>query len=439
MQSTQQIQHVLNVGIFSDERVLQILHILQTLSDNCFSKLHEVANEGQPNTEEYAFRFRKGLNSIELWKQNIKNEITKQAIEAYKELPILYKYAIVRYLQELYKHDDRKVIPVNIPPLQDFIHSYYLKLAKSKYMQNLEFLKVYGLERTHMHMEALRSVLMDFARDSIYDVPTSSTVLGDRIQDYRPVENHIRGLRGVERDVTPDDTVSQRGDQPFRDEFQQSGRTDRTSDSDSDNSNKGGNDDMDMRSNVERGRGSDRRGFNDSDRVGGSGRRNDRGSDMKNDQGSDRRNDQGSDRRNDQDSDRKSKVNSDRRNDSEQDVKKESQRVTQSPTRSHHSKHSVRPSKIGQPIQQNDQPQQTQQNDQPQPHNKTEFIQQPSKPTPTPPSGQSRGLEVVKEDNSDDSDKHSRVSESSSSSSQSPKSPTSLHTIHIQSKQQVFE
>ena len=261
MQSTQQIQHVLNVGIFSDERVLQILHILQTLSDNCFSKLHEVANEGQPNTEEYAFRFRKGLNSIELWKQNIKNEITKQAIEAYKELPILYKYAIVRYLQELYKHDDRKVIPVNIPPLQDFIHSYYLKLAKSKYMQNLEFLKVYGLERTHMHMEALRSVLMDFARDSIYDVPTSSTVLGDRIQDYRPVENHIRGLRGVERDVTPDDSVSQRGDQPFRDEFQQSGRTDRTSDSDSDNSNKGGNDDMDMRSNVERGRGSDRRGF----------------------------------------------------------------------------------------------------------------------------------------------------------------------------------
>jgi hypothetical protein len=214
------IQHVLYAGIFSDERVLQVLHILQTLSDNCFSKLHEVANEGQPSSGEYAIRFRKGLDSIEFWKQNIKNEETKQAIEKYKELPILYKYAIVRYLQELFKHDNRRVIPVSAPPLQDFIHSYYLKLAKSSYMQKLEFLKVYGLERTHMHMEALRSVLMDFARDSIYDAPSSSSVMGDRIQDYRPVENHIRGLRGVERDVTPGDSVSQRGDRPFQDEFQ---------------------------------------------------------------------------------------------------------------------------------------------------------------------------------------------------------------------------
>ena len=210
------VQH-LYTGIFSDERMLQVLHIMQNLSDNCFSKLHEVVNEGRPSTSEYAIRFRKGLDSIEFWKQNIKNEETKQAVAKYKELPILYKYAIVRYLKELFKHDERQVIPVNVPPLQEFIHSYYSKLAKTNYMQKLEFLNVYGLERTHMHMEALRSVLMDFARDSIYQNTNSSSVVTGAI---RPVENLISGLVCVERNVTPEDSVSQRGNKPFHDEYQ---------------------------------------------------------------------------------------------------------------------------------------------------------------------------------------------------------------------------
>ena len=225
MISSTPVQH-LYTGIFSDERILQILHIMQTLSDNCFSKLHEVANEGRPSTTEYAIRFRKGLDSIEFWKQNIKNEETKQAVLRYKELPILYKYAIVRYLKELFKHDERQVIPVNIPPLQDFIHSYYSKLAKTSYMQKLEFLNVYGLERTHMHMEALRSVLMDFARDSIYQTPMSSSVMGDKMPDNQPIQNNIRGLVRVERDVTPWDSVSQRGEKPFQDDYQDNNKRD---------------------------------------------------------------------------------------------------------------------------------------------------------------------------------------------------------------------
>jgi hypothetical protein len=215
MLSSTPVQH-LYTGIFSDERMLQVLHIMQNLSDNCFSKLHEVVNEGRPSTSDYAIRFRKGLDSIEFWKQNIKNEETKQAVAKYKELPILYKYAIVRYLKELFKHDERQVIPVNVPPLQEFIHSYYSKLAKTNYMQKLEFLNVYGLERTHMHMEALRSVLMDFARDSIYQNLNSSSVTGA----IRPVENLISGLVCVERNVTPEDSVSQRGNKPFHDEYQ---------------------------------------------------------------------------------------------------------------------------------------------------------------------------------------------------------------------------
>ena len=214
IQHTTPVQ-MLYTGIYSDERVLQLLHILQALSEHCFSKLHEVSNEGRPSSTEYANRFRKGLDSIEFWKTEIKSEETKLALQHYPELGALYKYAIVCYLKELYKNERTERIPVSIPPLQDFLHAYYVALSKTSYMQKLEFLNVYGLERTHMHMEALRTILMDFTRHSVYRATTSS----EMTYVHPPVSSSIRGLVSVEKDVTPWDSVSQRGDRQYEDEI----------------------------------------------------------------------------------------------------------------------------------------------------------------------------------------------------------------------------
>lgn len=200
-------------GIFSDERVLQLLHILQSMSEHCFSKLHEVSNEGRPTSTEYAIRFRKGLDSIEYWKTEVKTEQTRVALQQYPELGALYKYAIVCYLKELYKNERSERIPVSIPPLQDFVHAYYVALSKTSYMQKLEFLNVYGLERTHMHMESLRSTLMEFTRHSVYRTPPVDI-------PYTVASTPaIRGLVSVEKDITPGDSVSQRGDNPYEDEI----------------------------------------------------------------------------------------------------------------------------------------------------------------------------------------------------------------------------
>jgi len=198
---------MLYTGIFTDERVLQLLHILQALSENCFSKLHEVSNEGQPSSTEYARRFKRGLDSIEFWKPEVKMAETTNAIQQYPELGALYKYTIVRYLKELYKNERADKIPISIPPLHDFVHSYYVALSKTSYMQKLEFLNVYGLERTHMHMEALRNILMEFTRHSIYK-PNN---LYDNISYMEPTTSAPVGLVQIERDITPDDSVSQRG------------------------------------------------------------------------------------------------------------------------------------------------------------------------------------------------------------------------------------
>lgn len=227
--STQPVQ-MLYSGIFTDERILQLLRVMQTLSEHCFSKLHEVSNEGRPSSSEYAQRFRRGLDSIEYWRSEIKAEETRQALNKFPELGVLYKYAIVCYLKELYKNERTDRIPVSIPPLQDFIHSYYVALSKTSYMQKLEFLNVYGLERTHMHMESLRAVLMDFTRHSIYKPASSSDVLlGSGMGGFgsgightnTPSTGAIRGLVSVEKDVTQWDSVSQRGDRQFEDEVQE--------------------------------------------------------------------------------------------------------------------------------------------------------------------------------------------------------------------------
>jgi hypothetical protein len=214
IQHTTPVQ-MLYTGIYSDERVLQLLHILQTLSEHCFSKLHEVSNEGRPSSTEYANRFRKGLDSIEFWRTEIKSEETNLALQHYPELGALYKYAIVCYLKELYKNERTERIPVSIPPLQDFLHAYYVALSKTSYMQKLEFLNVYGLERTHMHMEALRTILMEFTRHSVYRAKTSP----EMTYVNPSVSSTIRGLVSVEKDVTPWDSVSQRGDRQYEDEI----------------------------------------------------------------------------------------------------------------------------------------------------------------------------------------------------------------------------
>jgi hypothetical protein len=220
--SAQPVQ-MLYSGIFTDERILQLLRVMQTLSEHCFSKLHDVSNEGRPSSSEYAQRFRRGLDSIEYWRSEIKAEETRQALNKFPELGVLYKYAIVCYLKELYKNERTDRIPVSIPPLQDFIHSYYVALSKTSYMQKLEFLNVYGLERTHMHMESLRAVLMDFTRHSIYKPASSSDVLFGNGMGHTntPSTGAIRGLVSVEKDVTQWDSVSQRGDRQFEDEVQE--------------------------------------------------------------------------------------------------------------------------------------------------------------------------------------------------------------------------
>lgn len=189
----------LYTGIFKNERILQLLYIIQQLGDRCFQKLNEVASEGHPSGSEYVHRFRLGLESILSWKTDVRVAEANQAIRKYPEIVTLYKYAIVYYIQEVYKQENTTQIDVSIPPFHDFLHSYYTALSRSSCMQRLEYFNVYGLERTHVHIEALRAALIECTKSATY-----------RPSNVYDTEG-IVGLVNVEKDITPWDSVSQRG------------------------------------------------------------------------------------------------------------------------------------------------------------------------------------------------------------------------------------
>jgi hypothetical protein len=95
---------------------------------------------------------------------------------------------------------------VSIPPFHDFLHSYYSSLASNTCMKRMEFFNIYGLQRTHVHMEALRNTLMASTRASVY----YSQPYYDPSTYYQ--NEGIDGLLRVEKDLTPWDSVSKRGD-----------------------------------------------------------------------------------------------------------------------------------------------------------------------------------------------------------------------------------
>jgi hypothetical protein len=154
----------LYAGVFRDERVLQLLHILAQIADSTFYKLHEVSKDKVTNHALYVKRFQTGLGSLLVWKTPVRVNVANSAMEEFRELKVLYKYAIIRYLKELYKHEQSAQIPVSIPPFHDFLHSYFSALAQSTCMKNLNFFTLNPTERTHLHMEALRQALIQSTR-----------------------------------------------------------------------------------------------------------------------------------------------------------------------------------------------------------------------------------------------------------------------------------
>lgn len=194
----------MHTGIFKDERVLQFLHILINLAESIFQTLKKVAQENTLNNPRlFIQRFRKGLDVLLSWKLHIRMEIAQSALEEYGYLDKLYHYTIIRYLKELFKHEKHAEIPVHIPPFHEFLYTFYCNLAQSNVMQTGEYFKLYGMERTHLHMYMMRQTLMQIQPHLIQTLPGQTPPLQPQPQPQNnSTRNPVRSPRRSRRNST---------------------------------------------------------------------------------------------------------------------------------------------------------------------------------------------------------------------------------------------
>ncbi len=183
----------LRSGLFEHEKVWVFLYIMQRISEACLYLIRDVVEENKPSPQEFINQFRRGLASITTWTISTKTNEAKNATREFPELNTLYKYTVVMYLKELFKHEQATQIPISLVPLSEFIHVYYSELAKTPCVQQMVFFKIYGIERTYLHVETLRNALFEITRGQL-------NLVGSRPQ----------GLVREDRDISPDDSVTPR-------------------------------------------------------------------------------------------------------------------------------------------------------------------------------------------------------------------------------------
>ncbi len=158
----------LHVGIFTDEKVLQLAKLMELLSDQCLQELHQVAaqksglrlmpSELQPSSE-YGRAFLTGLKGINHWPTDVLQSEVERTRTKWPFVEDLFKYTVIRYLQEVYKHEQPRTISLTLPPLREFIHRYYIEVANNPLTRNLKYFSTFGLEKKNLVIDSVRAAL----------------------------------------------------------------------------------------------------------------------------------------------------------------------------------------------------------------------------------------------------------------------------------------
>jgi hypothetical protein len=174
--STLDAAKYLYVGIFTDEKVLQFMQLLENLSDQCFQELHQIAaqkanlklmpSELQPSSA-YGIAFQTGLQAIQNWNSTVIQQEVDRLKQRWPYVEDMFKYTIVRYLQEVYSREKPQTISINVPPLRDFVHKFYIQVANNPLTRNLKYFSTFGMEKKSMIIDAMRSALFSIMEHQI--------------------------------------------------------------------------------------------------------------------------------------------------------------------------------------------------------------------------------------------------------------------------------
>jgi hypothetical protein len=217
MNETLEASKYLYVGVFRDEKVLQFLNILQQLSDDCFSELHQVASKNagvQPlpsesnNQSAYGLAFQSGLNTIRQWNSGVMQKEVDKLKSKYSFIEDLYKYSVTRFVYELYMYDRPQSVNVHAPLFREFLHRFYMNVANNEITKGLKYFSTLGLEKKNLMMDCFRKTMFDLLENQIdYHSGNSQLLLQkqkEKARESRPWSKENRD----ELDDTKDKTLT---------------------------------------------------------------------------------------------------------------------------------------------------------------------------------------------------------------------------------------
>jgi hypothetical protein len=130
-------------------------------------------------------RFLNGLESIEMWGEDVQTEEANIAEAKFHDIFELYKLALIIYAREIMPDEPNLRIHLETPSLGMFLKFFYLRLARSDIVKTLKFFSpdFLGVEKEHFFMNSLRFALMDCANLAVRKAGTgkSAAALSDYI------------------------------------------------------------------------------------------------------------------------------------------------------------------------------------------------------------------------------------------------------------------
>jgi len=128
-------------GIFDDERVLVLSRAMEDAGDRLFARFYSLAGSRVSDEHTALKLFVDGLASIRDWTQQTLANETRRAKRAHPRADVAYRYAIMRYVQELYSHEPDSEVQFTPPAFEAFVWHYFRIAARKRHIVSGAFLR----------------------------------------------------------------------------------------------------------------------------------------------------------------------------------------------------------------------------------------------------------------------------------------------------------
>lgn len=202
--STPDAFHLLHIGLFREERVLQFLNLMKSLGNECFLQLHEVAKNKIGKKADFAAVFCAGLDTIETWNQKVLQTEVEYARKLDGNVELMYKYTVLRYIKEIY--DNQEGSTLTMPDFVSFLQAFYVRMANSEEMRRLKFFDLWGIEKEFFFMQAMRGALYDACKGCISAAHGNRDTLSSTDSIDKAVSNLL--LDDIAMDISDDESLT---------------------------------------------------------------------------------------------------------------------------------------------------------------------------------------------------------------------------------------